>query len=137
MDNLTPEQRRRNMQNIKGRGTGPERLVHSWLVEMKVRFVEQDKSLPGTPDFVFKRRKVVLFVDSDFWHGHPERATVPKTNRRFWVKKISGNVARDRRVRRRLRSMGFSVIRLWEWDIRKRPEYCRRRLARVFGLPNP
>lgn len=78
--------------------------------------------LPGKPDFVFPKLKTAVFVDGCFWHGCPKHATWPKTRASFWLAKISGNKARDRRVNRELRKLGWIVIRIWEHDLRRRDE---------------
>lgn len=70
--------------------------------------------LPGRPDFVFNRRKVVVFVDGDFWHGNPKKFRIPKSNSEYWEKKIAGNRKRDVQVSRELKRLGWRVIRLWE-----------------------
>jgi len=70
--------------------------------------------LPGKPDFTFPGLKVVVFVDGCFWHGHPTKCRLPKTNRAYWKKKIERNVARDRLVTRILKQRGWRVIRVWE-----------------------
>lgn len=74
----------------------------------------------GKPDIVFPKRKVVIFVDGCFWHGHPKKCRLPETNRIYWIRKIARNVARDKEVTRSLRSRGWKVLRIWE-DAVKRP----------------
>jgi DNA mismatch endonuclease, patch repair protein len=71
----------------------------------------------GRPDFVFPRARVALFLDGDFWHGHPTRGRIPKSNVQFWIQKIARNKKRDRDVNRLLRSKGWRVIRIWEGDL--------------------
>ena len=66
MDNLTPEQRRKNMQNIRSEGTLPELLIAKELRKLKIYFAKNVKTITGKPDFVFRRKKVIVFVDSDF-----------------------------------------------------------------------
>lgn len=78
--------------------------------------------LPGKPDFVFPKHKIAVFVDGCFWHGCPKHATQPKTNATFWQEKIARNKARDRKVNRLLRAKGWTVLRVWEHDLRKRDE---------------
>jgi DNA mismatch endonuclease (patch repair protein) len=70
------------------------------------------------PDFVFRKQKVVIFVDGEFWHGHPTRAKIPQTNSEFWIKKIADNKARDRFQTRLLQRDGWTVIRIWQRDIK-------------------
>jgi DNA mismatch endonuclease (patch repair protein) len=88
------------------------------------------------PDFVFRTRKLAVFVDGCFWHGCPIHATQPKQNARFWREKIARNQARDRLVTRTLRARGWRVLRLWEHELTRK--YERRLLARLrrAGLLN-
>lgn len=118
MDNLTKEQRRKNMQHIRSKDTVPERKIMRELKRRKLYFAEHVKGIIGKPDIVFRRKKVIIFIDSDFWHGHPRRFIMPVTNYEYWSNKIARNKERDRQVTRELRSKGWKVIRLWEHDIK-------------------
>jgi DNA mismatch endonuclease (patch repair protein) len=68
----------------------------------------------GRPDFVFPSAKVAIFVDGDFWHGHPENFKLPKTNREYWEAKILTNINRDIEVKLELEKLGWRVLRFWE-----------------------
>lgn len=118
MDNLTPEQRRKNMQRIRSTGTKPERIVIKELEKHNLNFIKYDKSIIGKPDIVFPEKKVAVFVDSDFWHGHPKRFVMPKTNVEYWKEKIARNKKRDRKVNQELKKTGWVVLRIWEYDIK-------------------
>ena len=118
MDNLTKEQRHKNMQNIRSKGTLPERMVMKELRKRKIYFAGNVVSIEGKPDIVFRRKKVVIFIDSDFWHGHPSRCIMPKSNRAYWNKKIARNRERDKEVNLALRKQGWKIIRIWEYDIK-------------------
>jgi DNA mismatch endonuclease (patch repair protein) len=118
MDNLTKEQRKKNMQNIRSVNTAPERLVMRELSRRKIYFAKYVNSIIGKPDIVFRRKKVVLFVDSDFWHGHPKRLIMPKSNKKYWETKIERNRKRDKEVNTQLKKDGWKVIRIWEYDIK-------------------
>ncbi len=124
MDNLTPEQRRRNMQNIRSSGTRPEVLVMRELRKRKIYFAKHVKTLPGKPDIVFRRKKVAVFIDSDFWHGHPTNFIMPKTNEEYWSNKINSNKKRDRKVTLELQKQGWQVLRIWESDIKADIHKC-------------
>ena len=124
MDNLTKSQRRKNMQNIRSAGTMPEKLIIRALRREKLYFAKNDKSIIGNPDIVFRRKKVVVFIDSDFWHGHPKRFIMPKSNRQYWKEKISRNKERDAGVNKKLKEAGWKVIRIWESDIKKNLDRC-------------
>src|SRR5712692_8765186 len=116
-DNLTPNERRKAMRAVKGRDTTPERRVASTLRAMGIRFRGQAADLPGSPDFVLSDLRVALFVQGCFWHGHSCRARTPRTNRAYWVTKIARNRQRDRRVRRMLNRLGWTVVVVWECRI--------------------
>mgnify|MGYP003382211247 CR=1 FL=1 len=122
VDNLTTEQRKKNMQHIRSVGTLPERIVMQALRKQRIYFAAHVSRLPGKPDIVFRRKRIVVFIDSDFWHGHPNRFRLPATNRDYWREKIEGNKVRDRLVNKELRKRGWTVMRLWEYDIKHRLE---------------
>jgi DNA mismatch endonuclease (patch repair protein) len=87
------------------------------------------------PDFVFQKLKTAVFVDGCFWHGCPKHATWPKTRAAFWLEKITGNKARDCRVNRALRKRGWTVVRVWEHELKRKDETkLGRRLRLVLGV---
>lgn len=124
MDNLTKEQRRKNMQNIHSKGTIPERAVMLELKRRKIYFASNVKSIIGKPDIVFRRKKIAVFIDSDFWHGHPKRCIMPQTNIEYWKSKIARNRKRDQEVNYILKKDGWEVMRLWEYDVKNRFDKC-------------
>jgi DNA mismatch endonuclease (patch repair protein) len=79
----------------------------------------QGSRLPGKPDFIFPCSKVAVFVDGDFWHGHPRRCNMPARNRGYWEAVIQKNRRRDERVNRILKNLGWNVLRIWEGNLRK------------------
>lgn len=109
------------MRAVKSRDTSPERAVRSLLAARGYRYRLHYKKLVGAPDIVFPGQKKVIFVHGCFWHGHhcKRGARMPKTNRDYWVQKISRNKSRDRKNRRALRSAGWAVLTIWECEIRK------------------
>jgi DNA mismatch endonuclease (patch repair protein) len=74
--------------------------------------------LIGRPDFIFRKQKVAVFIDGDFWHGNPRKFRVPKSNCDYWEEKIAGNRKRDRAVTKALRQEGWRVLRVWESSLR-------------------
>lgn len=124
MDNLTKEQRRKTMQSIRSKGTLPERLIMQELKRRKIYFAGYVDSIIGKPDIVFRRKKIAVFIDSDFWHGHPKRCIMPKTNIDYWSSKITRNRQRDKEVNNALRKAGWVVIRLWAYDVKHRFDKC-------------
>ena len=127
-DNLTKPQRRKNMQRIRSKGTLPERIVAKELRRRKIYFAQNVSSVTGKPDIVFRRKKVLVFIDSDFWHGNPRRFVMPKSNIKYWRKKIRRNRERDKEVNAALRKSGWTVLRIWESGIRKNLSLCIERI---------
>lgn len=117
-DNLTPEQRSYCMSRVKGKDTGIETSVRSELHRRGLRFRKHVKDLPGKPDVVFTKTKVAVFIDGDFWHGYRFPAWEHKVSD-FWKKKISKSRERDTKSHRKLRDMGWTVIRLWQHDLER------------------
>lgn len=129
-DDLTPEQRSYCMSRVKGKDTGLERLVRSELHKRGLRFRKHTGKLPGKPDIVFRREKVAVFLDGDFWHGYrfPNwRKKIPK----FWQKKIGETRLRDRRNFSKLRRRGWVVLRIWEHSIERDIEKVIKRILRI------
>lgn len=83
------------------------------------------------PDFLFKASRVAVFVDGCFWHRCPKHFQAPHANREWWARKIAANVCRDRHVDRTLRRAGWTVIRVWEHDLKSRPQVCACRVKRL------
>jgi len=114
------------MSLIRSTNTKPEiafrKLISSTLYPKGHRYRLHYKKLPGKPDVVFVKKKVAVFVDGSFWHGHRLKKGQTNLSRRYWLPKIKRNMERDKSVNRRLRKMGWKVVRVWEHDIRKRPE---------------
>lgn len=126
MDKLTKEQRIRNMQANKATGTKPEILLAKTLFARGHRYRKNDKDIFGKPDLVFKKIKLALFVDGEFWHGKEWniRKYDHKTNQDFWIKKIERNIERDREVNEELTKSGWTVMRFWCKEIEKDLLYC-------------
>lgn len=82
--------------------------------------------LVGRPDFVFRRQRLAVFIDGDFWHGNPKKYRLPKSNMSYWQAKISRNQKRDRRVNRQLRGLGWSVVRFWESTLKEEARVVQR-----------
>ena len=115
------------MSRIRSKNTSIDRKMRDMLSEMNVRF-EMYPDLFGRPDFQVGKR-VLVFCDGDFWHGY-RYAEKKRPAKKYWREKIEGNMRRDRKVSRRLRRDGWSVLRIWEHDIKKKPEKCRKKILR-------
>ena len=103
------------MSKIKGKHTSPEIRLAFLLKELGLKPQQHRKDLPGCPDAVLYRKRIVLFVNGCFWHGHKNcsRANLPSTNQIFWQTKIERNVRRDASQRRKLRKLGWHVLTFW------------------------
>lgn len=90
--------------------------------------------LPGKPDIVLRKHGLVIFVDGEFWHGYKWKTKKPKikANTDYWIPKIEGNMARDRKNNRKLRNQGFIVLRFWEQQIRKDLDTCLQKILETI-----
>ena len=126
-DIMSPETRSALMSRIRGKDTGPERIVASKLKELGLEFESHTRDLPGRPDFVFREEKVAVFVEGDFWHGWQFPRWRDKLSEK-WEIKIEQNRKRDARNHRRLRRMGWRVVRVWEHQIQNDLPSCVERI---------
>jgi DNA mismatch endonuclease (patch repair protein) len=128
-DTRTREQRSAIMAAVRSKNTSPELLLRKALYADGIRGWRcHYKRAPGTPDLAWPRRRVAVFVDGAFWHGHPSRHR-PGRSGPYWDEKISRNVERDRRVDRELRETGWTVLRLWDFEVRGDVAACVSRVA--------
>jgi DNA mismatch endonuclease (patch repair protein) len=132
----TKEQRSKNMAAIKSKNTKPEILVRKFLHANGFRFRLHDKKLPGKPDIVLPKYKTVIFVHGCFWHGHKECKyfVVPKTKTEWWLQKIAGNIANDKRKTIILRKIKWKTISIWECQLKanKRENTLKRLIAKII-----
>ena len=127
-DVLTPEQRKKNMQHIRSKDTAIELKLRKALWEKGYRYRKNYKDLPGKPDIVLTKYKIVIFCDGEFFHGQDWDVLKPKLENsnhgEFWIKKISRNIERDNEVDKELLFLGWTVIRFWGDEIKKDPNMC-------------
>ena len=116
----TPEQRHRNMAAIHSASTKPELKLRKALWRLGFRYRTNDNNLPGKPDIVLPKYRTAIFVHGCFWHGHKECPyyVVPKTKTEFWQTKVLKNQERDQEVWRQLEAKGWSVIIVWECQLK-------------------
>jgi DNA mismatch endonuclease (patch repair protein) len=122
----TTKKRSKIMSRIRGKNTKPELLLRKALWKKGVRYRLDNKKLPGKPDVSIQKYKLAIFIDGGFWHGYnwDERKGNIKSNRGFWVPKIERNMQRDREVNRQLNTMGYTVFRFWEKEIKNELNTC-------------
>ena len=116
-DTRSPEQRRRIMQSVKTRDTGPELTVRRILFRLGYRYRLNAKKLPGRPDIVLPGRMKVIFVHGCFWHGHDcRKGQAPKSRLDYWKPKLRTNRKRDAAQLRALKTLGWSVLTIWQCE---------------------
>lgn len=130
----TPE-RSKLMSKIKGKDTKPEILFRKELWKAGLRYRKHNKKLPGNPDIVNKKQKLVIFIDGAFWHGYnwSEKKKKIKTNREFWIAKIERNMQRDQENNLKLEKLGYKVFRFWEHEVKKESQKC---IKSIFSYLN-
>ena len=127
MDHVGAVERSAIMAAVKSSGSKPEMALRRLLHRAGYRYALHRADLPGKPDLVFAPRRKIIFVHGCFWHRHCCRyTTTPKTQTRFWEEKFAANVARDRRVQRALRAMGWQCLVVWQCQLKNIDKVRRR-----------
>ncbi|MDR7128274.1 DNA mismatch endonuclease (patch repair protein) [Algoriphagus sp. 4150] len=131
----TTKARSLNMSKIKSKGTKPEKLLRKALWEAGVRYKTPKTTLTGKPDISIKKHKLVIFVDGSFWHGYDweNRKHTIKSNQEFWISKIERNMQRDREVNGFYHSKGWTVIRFWDFEVKKETGICLKKILDAIG----
>lgn len=127
-DDLTKEQRRKNMQHIRSNDTKIEVLLRKALWNRGYRYRKNYRDLPGKPDIALTKYKIAIFCDGEFFHGKDWEVLRPRleksNNSECWISKISKNRKRDDEVNKKLLFMGWTVIRFWGNDIKNNTDEC-------------
>lgn len=138
VDFLTKKKRSELMARVRRKNTAPEvslrKLVSAHFYPLGLRYRVHTRNLPGTPDVVFVSRKVAIFVDGAFWHGYRFDRWRHKLDGRYWLPKIKDNMKRDRRVTRRLKAQGWTVLRIWDHEVKKHPEKVLCKIRAAVGI---
>ncbi len=126
MDILTKSQRTKNMQAIRSHGTKAEKKLAISIWNKGYRYRKNNNTVFGKPDITFKKLKIAVFVDSEYFHGRNWQTNKYriKTNRKFWWKKIEANMVRDRLVTKTLKKEGWKVLRYWDTEVNKKLGHC-------------
>ena len=133
-DVFTKAKRSEVMSRIRGRGNERTELAMVRLLRAnKITCWRRHAKLPGRPDFVFRAKRVAVFVDGCFWHGCPRCFRLPENNRMFWSRKIAANRERDKTVSAELRRAGWCVLRIWEHSLRASTTTAMSRLLVALG----
>ena len=112
------------MRAVKRANTAPEIIVRQVLHALGIRFRLHRRDLPGSPDVVLPRFRMVIFVHGCFWHRHPDcrYTTTPKTRQEYWLPKFAANIERDLRKEAQLQALGWRVLLVWECETKQREE---------------
>ena len=120
MDRVDSDIRSSIMSKIRSKNTKPEMIARSYLYKKGYRYRLNVKNLPGKPDIVIRKYNSVIFVNGCFWHQHKNCKTsnMPKSNTDYWKPKLEGNVKRDKKNIKELKSMDFNVFVIWECQLK-------------------
>ena len=120
-DVFSESKRSEIMKRVKSAGNKSTELkLIRYFSEHHITGWQRNYDVKGHPDFVFKKRKIAIFVDGCFWHGHDCRNTRPTTNADYWNKKRQRNIAHDREITDKFTQRGWIVIRIWECELKKK-----------------
>jgi DNA mismatch endonuclease, patch repair protein len=129
MDLMSAAQRSYTMSRIRSRGNdSTERALVRLMRHNRISGWRRNSKLAGRPDFIFPKLRVAVFIDGCYWHGCPRCRLVAKSNINYWKPKIAANRSRDRSNTIALRRSGWRVIRIWEHQLKKKPQLVLRRL---------
>lgn len=134
----SPEVTYKIMSAVKSKDTQPERLLGKQMWKLGLRYRKQYK-IVGKPDFVFVKNRIAVFCDGDYWHGNNWRIRGLKSlndelrrYKPFWKNKILNNIKRDGKVNKELEKDGWTVVRIFESDIRKSSEICAKKVLDIY-----
>ena len=128
----------KRMAAIKSKNSKMEIRLRKALWSRGYRYRIHDKKLLGKPDIVLKKYRLIIFCDSDFWHGY-EFGNIKKklrSNKDYWIKKIQRNIERDKYVTNKLKKQGWTVLRFWEHEINKDISKCIEKIEKVIKNGN-
>ena len=134
-DHLSPEGRSRNMAGIRSKNTKPELALRNALRNVGATgYRLHRRDLPGRPDVAFTRWKVAVFVDGVFWHGHPDHWHPERASSDYWRLKIARNIDRDQAADAALLAAGWTVVRVWDQEVKADLDGCVRRVLAALSV---
>lgn len=131
----TQEEIIKNMRSNKSKDTKPELMLRKELWKRGLRYRKNYKKVIGKPDIVFVNKKIAVFVDGKMWHGYDweNQKNDFKSHREFWISKIERNIERDKEVTEQLHNDGWTVLRFWDFDIKKRLSDCADKIENIYN----
>jgi DNA mismatch endonuclease (patch repair protein) len=121
------------MSMIRGKNTKPEIALRKLLFKNGVKGYRLHAQIIGKPDIVFRKKRLIVFVDGCFWHKCPMCFAKPSTTKKYWVNKIASNKSRDKIINRKLKKTGWTVLRFWEHEIVRNPGLCFEKIIKCLG----
>lgn len=122
------------MSKIRSKNTKAELFVFGELRKKKINFQKHYRKAIGSPDIALPRKKIIVFIDGDFWHGRNFLKTKDRLPRKYWRQKIESNIVRDRKNRAKLKRQGWRILRIWESEIAKDPHLA---IEKIVDFINP
>lgn len=133
-DIVSKDERSRIMGKVRSSGNkSTEMRLIALFRELGIKGWKRNYPVKGKPDFVFLRKKIAVFADGCFWHGHHCRNLSPATNPDYWKRKIARNMERDRAVVALFESRGWRVIRIWECELRHKGAEAKKKLRDLMA----
>ncbi|PIS08332.1 very short patch repair endonuclease [Candidatus Wolfebacteria bacterium CG_4_10_14_0_8_um_filter_37_11] len=120
MDVFSKQKRSEIMSKIRSKDTKIEILFRKALWKKGFRYIKNSNKYFGKPDIILPKYKTVIFIDSCFWHNCPKHGYLPKSNLRYWRKKIEHNKERDKEVRKHYKKISWKIFRIWEHEFNKK-----------------
>ncbi|MEA3357622.1 MAG: very short patch repair endonuclease [Patescibacteria group bacterium] len=133
MDRISKEKRSRIMSKIRAKNTSPELTLRKALRDAGFRGYRVHYNISGKPDIVFVRKRIVIFVDGDFWHGYLWKKLGKIPPKEYWQEKIQKNINRAKKYNKQLRNEGWTVLRFWEHNVKKNPKKCIEKVKVVWN----
>jgi len=135
-DVFTKKKRSDIMSRIRGKNTGIEKTVFSYLRRNNIYFQKHYNKVPGKPDIAIPSKKLAVFVNGDFWHGYKYQEWKERIPKNYWREKIENNIARDKKNYRNLRRAGWKVLRIWGHDITKKRDITLEKIHNFLTSPH-
>ena len=121
------------MSRIRSVNTSLELTFKKLLSENQIKGFRMHPKMLGNPDFAYKKKKIVIFIDGDFWHGYNWKKLGKVPPKKYWQAKIERNIARDKKYTRQLKKEGWKVLRFWEHDVKKKPLKCIEKVKKILN----
>lgn len=132
VDKVSKQKRSEIMSAIKSKDSAMEIGLRKELSRLGLRYRKNVKNLEGKPDIAFIGKKVVIFLDSCFWHGCRWHCRIPQANRSYWQKKIERNKIRDKKINKIYKEKDWKVLRFWEHEIKNNPSCVLNRIKKIL-----